>query len=183
MIKRRIALLAACAGGEVETPDGIYHAFPTANAIAALDEGCLRDCKLGYRAAYVKETAETIADEPGWAARIACCSTDDARDVLQEFRGIGPKAADCVLLFAFSRYDAFPVDVWIRRMMLRHYLHETETRPFSRAEYDRIAQFARGYFGPYAGYAQEYLYCIRADEPALPTCRAPSSAGRRSARR
>jgi hypothetical protein len=69
--------------------------------------------------------------------------------------------------------------------MLRHYLREPETPPFSRAEYDRIRRFARGYFGLYAGYAQEYLFCIRTDEPSLPTptCRAPSSAGRRSARR
>ncbi|RPJ53725.1 MAG: 8-oxoguanine DNA glycosylase [Methanobacteriota archaeon] len=179
MIKRRIALLAACAGKEIVTPDGAYHAFPTAEAIAAMDEDCLRGCKLGYRAAYIKETAEIIAANPGWAGRIASLSTDEARDVLQEFRGIGPKAADCILLFAFARYDAFPVDVWIRRIMLRHYLHENEVRSFSPSEYDRIRHFARGYFGPYAGYAQEYLYCIRADEPSLPTCRGPSSADRR----
>lgn len=181
MIKRRIALLAACVGEEIETPYGVYHAFPTADAVAGMDEGCLRDCKLGYRAAYIRETAEMIAAEPGWSDRVASLSTDEARDALQELRGIGPKAADCVLLFAFARYDTFPVDVWIRRIMLRHYLHETETRPFSRAEYERIRHFAREYFGPYAGYAQEYLYCIRADEPALPTCPTPSSADRRSA--
>ena len=177
MIKRRIALLAAYAGRELVTPSGVYHAFPMTETIAAMDEDCLRGCKLGYRAAYIKETAETIASDPEWARRIASLPTDEARVALQEFRGIGPKAADCILLFAFARYDAFPVDVWIRRIMLRHYMHETEGRSFSRAEYDRIRRFARDYFGPFAGYAQEYIYCIRADEACLSTCRGPSSSG------
>jgi N-glycosylase/DNA lyase len=76
-------------------------------------------------------------------------------------RGVGPKAADCVLLFAFQKYESFPVDVWIRRIMQRHYVKEPDKKSFTCAEYDRIGQFGRAYFGKYAGYAQEYLYCTR----------------------
>jgi N-glycosylase/DNA lyase len=69
-----------------------------------------------------------------------------------QFKGVGPKVADCVLLFAFRKYEAFPVDVWIARIMQRHY-GAAENRG-----YEQISRSGREYFGPYAGYAQEYLY-------------------------
>jgi N-glycosylase/DNA lyase len=72
-------------------------------------------------------------------------------------KGIGPKAADCILLYAFQMYEAFPVDVWIRRIMTEHYPIPSKVKN----EYERISRFARKYFGHYAGYAQEYLFCSR----------------------
>ena len=76
--------------------------------------------------------------------------------------GVGPKAADCILLFAFQKYEAFPVDVWIRRIMQQQYLPELSTgSPLTVREYDTIRHFAREHFGEYCGYAQEYLYGAR----------------------
>ena len=74
------------------------------------------------------------------------------RDVLKRLPGVGDKIADCVLLFAFSKYGVFPVDVWIKRVMERVYFHSCDVSP---AE---IRQFGEAYFGAYAGYAQEYIY-------------------------
>jgi N-glycosylase/DNA lyase len=81
--------------------------------------------------------------------------------------GVGLKVADCILLFALDRLDAFPVDVWMKRAILNHYAKELPTElvqklsnreGLSNTEYQRLSEFGRSYFGEYAGYAQEYLY-------------------------
>jgi N-glycosylase/DNA lyase len=79
----------------------------------------------------------------------------EARKELLQFRGVGPKVADCVLLFAFGRYNVFPVDIWITRIMQHYY-----SLPPS-ASYEEIAREGRARFGRCAGYAQEYLFCDR----------------------
>jgi len=79
-----------------------------------------------------------------------------------KLHGVGPKAADCILLFAFQKHEAFPVDVWIRRMMAEHYLPELEPDvPMTGREYEVIRRFAREHFGKCCGWAQEYLYAGR----------------------
>jgi len=65
-----------------------------------------------------------------------------------ELPGVGAKVADCVLLFAYGNYEAFPVDVWISRAMKR-YISANEIK---------TAEFARSYFGKHAGYAQQFIY-------------------------
>jgi N-glycosylase/DNA lyase len=79
-----------------------------------------------------------------------------------KLKGVGPKAADCILLFAFQKYEAFPVDVWIRRIMQQNYLPDLSAgSPLTGRDYDVILRFAREHFGEYCGYAQEYLYATR----------------------
>ncbi len=160
-VRRRVSLLAERYGEEIEGAFGTAYTFPAAEMLA--EAGCeeLRDCRLGYRAGAVREAARWAAENPDWAERIAALPCEDARQELMRLRGVGPKAADCVLLFAFGRYESFPVDVWIRRIMAQAYLPELGGGACTPAEYDRIRRFARAYFGRYAGYAGEYLYCSR----------------------
>jgi N-glycosylase/DNA lyase len=81
-----------------------------------------------------------------------------------KLRGVGPKAADCILLFAFQKYEAFPVDVWIRRIMREHYIKTLGSdSSLTGREYDTIRRFARKHFGEFCGYAQEYLFASRLD--------------------
>ena len=75
--------------------------------------------------------------------------------------GIGPKVADCVLLYALGHLDAFPVDVWIRRILARHYRPELGDGPLSLSLYEAARAFGRDRFGPHAGYAQVYLFNAR----------------------
>ncbi|TAJ43574.1 DNA-3-methyladenine glycosylase family protein [Methanofollis fontis] len=162
VIKKRIALLAERYGDPL--PGG-GHAFPDASALAGCTEDDLRSCVLGYRAPYACATAAMCANNPEWAERVTALPYSDAKNVLMEFPGVGPKAADCILLFAFQRYEAFPVDVHIRRMMRRHYLNTAGgDGPMTCREYEAIAAFAREHFGPHAGWAQEYLFCVREDD-------------------
>jgi len=116
----------------------------------------LSGCSLGYRARYLSETARLVANDPGWEERIAALPYRKARAELLRLRGVGKKVADCVLLFAFGKWEAFPVDVWIERIVKGCY---PECRDFR--TYDQIGEFGRSHFGRYAGYAQEYLFCYR----------------------
>lgn len=135
--------------------------FPSPENIASSDLCELDICRLGYRAEYLHETAKKIMEMPGFITSIYRLPYEEARKRLMELKGIGPKAADCILLFGFNKYEAFPVDVWIRRIMNLYYISGEPEGSISMKEYNKIGKFARDYFGPYAGYAQEYLYCNR----------------------
>ncbi len=154
-IRKKIRLLSESFGEPLRTESGTRYRFPPPETIASSELCDIRRCSLGYRSGYLCETARTIAEEPGWAERLAALPTREARSELMALKGVGPKVADCVLLFAFARYEVFPVDVWIARIM-----HQCYGLP-EPASYNRIAGEGRTLFGEYAGYAQEYLFCDR----------------------
>jgi N-glycosylase/DNA lyase len=86
---------------------------------------------------------------------------------LMDFPGVGAKVADCVVLFSLGKTEAFPVDVWVKRVVLNHYSEQLPTElakklstndSLSIGDYQKLNAFGRNYFGQYAGYAQEYLY-------------------------
>jgi N-glycosylase/DNA lyase len=136
-----------------EGPDGRgIFSYPEAAALARAGESALRSCKLGYRAKGLAATAALVADGradlEGWAA----LTTPDLRLRLLGLPGVGPKIADCVLLFAYGRLEAFPVDVWVSRAVRDGYFDGAEMS--ERA----IIAFAAKRFGAYAGYAQQYLF-------------------------
>jgi N-glycosylase/DNA lyase len=154
-IRKRIEALAHTLGQECTSGNTVYYGFPGPEAFAEVCGSSLDACRLGYRGPYLEETACRLARDPGWAARIRDQPYEEGRKELMSLRGIGPKAADCILLFAFQRYEAFPVDVWIRRIMQERY-------PVLREKSDEtIRRFGQERFGAYAGYAQEYLYAAR----------------------
>jgi N-glycosylase/DNA lyase len=160
-IRRRIASIAQQFGKAIEFEGNMYYAFPEPSSISC-GEHILPDCKLGYRSPYVLDTACMITDVKQWEDTITALSFEDARRELMKLKGVGPKAADCILLFAFQKYEAFPVDVWIRRIMQKNYLKILNTTSaLTGREYDTIRRFAKNHFGEYCGYAQEYLYAAR----------------------
>jgi N-glycosylase/DNA lyase len=163
MIRRRIATIAQQFGNEIRCEDTVRFSFPEPAKLSCTGkEAMLAGCKLGYRTPYVFNTACEVAAEKDWAKTIAALPYEEARRQMMKFSGIGPKAADCVLLFAFQKYEAFPVDVWIRRIMREHYITTlSNDSALTGWEYDTIRRFARQHFGEYCGYAQEYLYAAR----------------------
>jgi N-glycosylase/DNA lyase len=126
-------------------------ALPTWARLAEAHESELRACGLGYRARFVKETAGKLAESPGWEAHIKGAPYAEAHDWLAALPGVGPKIADCVLLFGAAKYAAFPVDTWILRAMAERY----GLRGWRPAQ---VAQFGRAHFGPLAGLAQQFLF-------------------------
>lgn len=136
----------SCRYGEL-IEDGC-HRFPSAERLAAATEPQLRACGLGYRAGYVRALAKELDEER--VDSMKSMKYEDLREELKELPGVGDKVADCVALFGFGKLEAFPIDVWMERALARLY--------HRRGTYLRLREFARERFGPYAGYAQEYLY-------------------------
>ncbi len=130
---------------------GEIRALPTWTQLAAAQESDLRACSLGYRARFVHQTALKLAAEPGWETKIRCAPYPAAHAWLADLPGVGPKIADCVLLFGAAKYEAFPVDTWILHAMAERY----GLRGWRPAQ---VAQFGRTHFGPLAGLAQQFLF-------------------------
>jgi N-glycosylase/DNA lyase len=158
-IRRRIATIAQQFGRKLTFEEKTYYAFPDSSTISCSGDHALAECRLGYRTAYVLDTACEITDLQQWEERITSLPYEYARGELMNLSGVGPKAADCILLFAFQKYDAFPVDVWIRRIMQQNYLKILDLENgLTGRDYEIIRRFAHHHFGEYCGYAQEYLY-------------------------
>ena len=129
MIRRRIASIAETFGDEVEPGESKFFSFPHPSKISCTGRSIGSRClQARVPHTYVSGTSSEVAAQNDWATTIAAMPYEEARSQIMKFSGIGPKAADCVLLFAFQKYDAFPVDVWIRRMMKNSTIsqHSTE---------------------------------------------------------
>jgi N-glycosylase/DNA lyase len=166
-IKRMLHNLSRQFGERIRTENQDFFTFPTPQKLAKASISDLRRCELGYRAEYVLQTSKQVFENNYDLDSLKKTSYDDARTFLLQFPGVGPKVADCVLLFGLGRLEAFPVDVWMRRVMLRHYASHfpkkfvtriSEEESLSEPQYKELNRFGREYFGKYAGYAQEYLY-------------------------
>jgi N-glycosylase/DNA lyase len=144
-----------------------FYLFPNPQRLASADVDELRSCSLGFRAKYVAAAARKIFDEAIDLNSLKTLPYLQAQKALLEFCGVGQKVADCVLLFSLDKTEAFPVDVWVKRVILNRYAdklppelaQKLQSRPqLINADYRKIGDWARGYFGVYAGYAQEYLF-------------------------
>ena len=155
-ITMRIENLSKSYGRRVEADGSVFYTFPKAERLAAEEICSVRACKVGYRDTYICTAAKTAAENPRWAEEIRSLPYLSAKEKLMTLPGVGPKVADCVLLFAFEKYEAFPIDVWIERILRTKYLGGAQ-----KLSYNKAGTFARDHFGQYAGYAQEYLFGIR----------------------
>ncbi len=117
--------------------------FPTAEAIAAAGEAGMLELRTGFRAKYICDAAHLVSDDPDFLDRVADC-TDyaDADAMLRRIKGVGPKVSACTLLFGFGRTEAFPTDVWIKRVIEKYFPDGLDP----------------SVFGSAAGIAQQYLF-------------------------
>ena len=165
-------------GEQLEFEGEAFHAFPSPAKIAAADIHTLRECKVGYRAQFIKATATRILNDETIYSRILNESYQESMDILVSktlgkklLAGIGSKVADCILLFSLEKMQAFPIDTWMLRTIVNHYsfvigeeyvLSLEAKLQFGRSlpahDYSRISMKMREYFGRFAGYAQEFLY-------------------------
>jgi N-glycosylase/DNA lyase len=154
-----------------EMGEGLHY-FPEASRIALASEAKLRACRLGFRARHLFVAARQIASSEVSLDRIAAMPTEEAREELRRIQGVGEKVANCILLFAYGRAEAFPIDVWVERVLRRLYFNNSP-----RVKHERLRDFADEHFGPFRGYAQQFLFhWIRKDPTALPPQTAQRSA-------
>lgn len=155
-IQMRIENLAKTYGTSIEMDGMQFFTFPDAKSLASSTPSEIRGCKVGYRDKYIHSTATVVSNNPKFLDDILSMSYEDAKSCLTTLDGVGPKVADCVLLFAFEKYEAVPIDVWMERIFRTQYL-KTEKK----LSYAKASSYAREHFGKYAGYAQEYLFAER----------------------
>lgn len=149
-IKGIIERLCALAGEKVEMGGQEFYAFPQPENIASLKEEQLRAIGAGYRAPYLLQTSRMILE--GFALEeLKRQPYAEAKEKLCLLSGVGPKVADCVLLFSCGKKEAFPVDTWMKKVLLRLYGVRYESQR-------QIENFARQHFKGYAGIAQQYLF-------------------------
>jgi N-glycosylase/DNA lyase len=129
------------------------YVFPTAARIGEASEAELRECALGYRAKNLLLTARLVSSGEIDLDRMAGLSDSDLHASLRECPGVGAKVADCVMLFAYERLGAFPIDVWIERVLREKYLSRAR-----RLNAARLRMFTQRHFGEHGGYAQQYLF-------------------------
>ena len=153
-IRQIVALLCRRFGEPVTVPGGTgeIFSFPMPERIATCTEAELRECKMGFRAPYLRGTAQKIAESEVDLNYLGTMPVDAARAELMRLPGVGRKIADCVLLFAYGFQEAFPVDVWVMKALRQLYF------PRRRVNRKRLDKFTATYFGPNAGYAQQYLF-------------------------
>lgn len=129
------------------------YAFPSAARLAQVTEKALRDCALGYRAKNLLATAQLVAGGEAKLELWRKSGDDDLRARLCRLPGVGSKVANCVMLFGYERLRAFPIDVWIERVLKEKYF--PRARKVTAA---RLREFCDDYFGEHGGYAQQYLF-------------------------
>jgi len=160
-ISRAVEVMSKRWGEKIAVVDGDdYYAFPSVHALANADvDEMARICGLGFRAANLRNVAVQILDRPeGWVDSLRQASYEEARRELTSINGVGLKIADCVLLFSMDKDQAVPVDTHIRQIAVKYYLPEFKQKTLTPGVYQRIAGFFQEKFGPFAGWAQEYLF-------------------------
>ena len=155
-IQMRVENLAKTYGKPLDADGMQFYTFPTPEDLACEAPEAVRLCKVGYRDKYICAASAYAAENPLWADEIFSMSYAEAKRELTSLSGVGPKVADCVLLFAFEKYEAVPIDVWMERIFRTRYLGSEK-----KLSYEKAAGYAREHFGKYAGYAQEYLFAER----------------------
>ena len=146
-IKQCVGLLSEKFG---EYVGGGRHALPSLEVLADAPEAAICECKLGFRARYLKKTAEKIRADKFAPDSLREIPYPEAKKYLTSLHGIGDKVADCILLFGAARFEAFPVDTWIKQAMTN--LYNTPPSP------DKIRDFAARRFGANAGFAQQLIF-------------------------
>ena len=140
-------------GDQRKIDNYLVYAFPSAQRVARASEKQLRDCKLGYRAKNLWGTARLVSCGQADLEALSALSDDELRKQLCALPGVGPKIANCVMLFAYERLRAFPIDVWIERVLRQQYFSRRR-----KMTAQRLREFLERYFGKHGGYAQQYLF-------------------------
>lgn len=134
-----------------------YYSFPDICQLAKVTEQGFREMKVGFRAPYLVDAAGKLLSGQISEDDLSQKSEEETRKKLMEIKGVGEKVANCVMLFSLGWRQAFPIDVWVKRIMETLYYDGADTSK------EEIAQLAKKMYGAYGGYAQQYLFCFGRD--------------------
>lgn len=152
MIQRAINNISEKYGKEIGEYRGrTYFAFPSPEELSKASVEELRECKTGFRDKYIYHTNKMVIEENLNMEDFIEMDSEECHKELMKFKGVGAKVADCIALFGMRKYDSFPVDVWVKRVMQEFYGAEDMSLP-------KMRKYGMELFGEKAGFAQQYLF-------------------------
>lgn len=161
-IKKIIERLSKKYGNSINWNGKTYYTFPTVEQLSRASIEDLRELGLGFRDKRVYETTRLVLNKEIDLEKLKKIEDSNVlRENLNKLPGVGDKVADCIMLFSMKRFDVFPVDVWVRRVMNELYIrNEDETK----VDKKQIRSLAKTKYGNLAGIAQQYLFYWKREE-------------------
>ncbi len=149
-IKLIIERLCETYGEKIEAYGRIFYTFPSAKTLSRLTTEDLAPIKAGFRDKYILDAAKKVHSGEIDIEKIYGMEYEDAKNELKKIKGVGEKVANCILLFGFGKQNAFPVDVWVKRILEYYYKDKYDISDAN--------EFAKRHFGSLGGFAQQYLF-------------------------
>lgn len=150
-ISKSVNLISQRYGDRISFDGKDYFLFPTLEQLKSVTIEDFLSTGVGFRARYIKNTVEKLIDNSQILEKLKDATTEQARQILLEFQGVGTKVADCILLFSIGRSEVFPVDVWVKRIMEKLYFKKNTSM-------EEILAYAKEHFREDAGIVQQHLF-------------------------
>jgi len=159
-IKNSLEKISKKFGIKVIIQNKEFFLFPKPEKIAQASINEIKTCGVGYRAPFIKEAAKMVTAKKVNFEYLKNCDYDETKRNLRLIPGVGNKVADCIMLFSLNKLDAFPLDTWMIKILEKYYSNEfqIETKTITEKQYESIHKKIVDYFGPYCGYAQQFLF-------------------------
>lgn len=159
-IKSSLEKISEKFGKKVTFKEQEFFLFPQPEKIAKASINEIKSCGVGYRAPFIKEAAKMVISKKINFENLKNSDYNEAKRNLRLIPGIGNKVADCIMLFSLNKLDAFPLDTWMIKILEKYYSKEfqIETKTVTEKQYQILHEKIVDYFGPYCGYAQQFLF-------------------------
>ncbi len=159
-IKISLEKLSQKFGTKTEFENQEFFLFPKPERLAKASINEIRKCSVGYRAKFIKEAANMAFLKQIDFENLKKTSYFETKETICSIPGVGNKVADCIMLFSLNKLDAFPLDRWMIKILEKYFFNEfqLETKTITKKQYDILHEKIVNYFGPYAGYAQQFLF-------------------------
>ena len=159
-IKTNLENISQKFGERIEFKNQEFFLFPDSETLSKASITEIKNCGVGYRANFIKEASKIFSSKEIIVEDLKNCTYEDAKKKISKIPGIGNKVADCILLFSLDKLESFPLDRWMIRILEKYYSErfQIETKTITDKQYEILHQKIVEYFGPYAGYAQQFLF-------------------------
>ena len=159
-IKNSLEKITKKFGKKVKIQKKEFFLFPEPEKIANATIDEIKSCGVGYRAPFIKEAAKMVILKKIDFEYLKKCDYHEAKKNICLVPGIGNKVADCIMLFSLNKLESFPLDTWMIKILEKYYSKEfkIETKTITQKQYELLHEKIVNYFGPYCGYAQQYLF-------------------------
>ena len=159
-IKNSLEKITKKFGTQIKIQNKEFFLFPNPEKLANASIEEIKKCGVGYRAPFIKQASKMIVLKKINFKYLEKCDYQEAKKNICLIPGVGNKVADCILLFSLNKLEAFPLDTWMIKILEKYYSNQfnIETKTITEKQYQILHEKIVNYFGPYCGYAQQFLF-------------------------